>query len=545
MANKPFVDYYELLQVSPNADIETIEGVYHILAKRYDPDNPKTGDADRYKILSEAYQVISNFEKRASYDAECKEAYNWPARLIHQREKEVRHNQFLENAPVAIYEVDLINMRFINVNDAMCEYTGYTKDELLSLSPYDILLGESKMLFSEWVNKVLAGEKASETVEYRIHTKERNEIVCERGLPKSATVVVSDITERKRAEEVLRASQEKYRFLVDNVHEGVFIIQDGVIKFPNQRAQEIFGYNADELARIPFVNLIHPKDRFILTKIREKLLKGTGGDQVTYSIRVLTRGIQDLWVQIDSVPIIWEGCSSILNFVKDITKQRMIEEGLKKSVVRLRKITGKTIQAMAGTIAVRDPYTAKHQTQVSDLARSIATRMGLSSNKIDVLRMASVVHDIGKISVPSEILTMPRYLKEIEFNLIKAHPQVGFDILKKIDFPCDRDIPKIVLQHHERFDGSGYPNGLKGDRILIEAKIVMVSDVVEAMANHRPYREALGIEKALEEISKKKGTAFDPDVVDTCLELFRRNDFSFKGQTTNKEIKRVSTRIRK
>ena len=424
-------------------------------------------------------------------------------------------------------------MRFTSVNDAMCEYTGYTKDELLSLGPFDILSGESKKLFSQWVNKVLAGEKAPETREYRIHTKERNEfwvtfkarILYESALPKSATVVASDITERKRAEDVLRASQERYRFLVDNAHEGVFIIQDGMIKFPNQRTQEIFGYNADELAGISFVNLIHPRDRVILTEIREKLLKGTGRNQVTYSIRVLTRGIQDLWVQIDSVPIIWEGRSSILNFVKDITKQRMIEEDLRQSVVKLRKITGKTIQAMAGAIAVRDPYTAKHQTQVSDLARTIATRMGLPSKQVEALRMASVVHDIGKISVPSEILTMPRLLKKIEFNLIKTHPQVGFDILKKIEFPWK--VPQIVLQHHEKFDGSGYPNGLKGDRILMEAKIITVADVVEAMANHRPYRGALGIEKALAEISKKRGTAFDPDVVDACLELFRGNDFRF------------------
>lgn len=192
---------------------------------------------------------------------------------------------------------------------------------------------------------------------------------------------------------------------------------------------------------------------------------------------------------------------------------------------RLQKSMETTIQAMAATLEMRDPYTAGHQRRVAELAVAIGREMGLDEDCVHSLHLAGIVHDLGKIYVPAEILAKPAKLTDIEFMLIKTHAQAGYDILKKVDFPWP--IAQMVLQHHERMDGSGYPNGLKNDEILLEARILAVADVVEAISSHRPYRAAFGIDFALEEITKYRGTQFDPVVVDATLRAFREKGFQF------------------
>lgn len=209
-----------------------------------------------------------------------------------------------------------------------------------------------------------------------------------------------------------------------------------------------------------------------------------------------------------------------------IDQRKQNEEELKQSVNKLRKTMGGIIQAMALAVECRDPYTAGHQRRVADLARSIAQERGLSKDQIEAVRMAGIVHDLGKISIPAEILSKPTKLSPLEFGLIKVHPQTSYDILKDIEFPWP--IAGIVLQHHERIDGSGYPAGLKDQEILPEAKVLMVADVVEAIASHRPYRPAYGLEVALEEISRNRGILYDPEVVDACLKLFKEKGFTLE-----------------
>jgi putative nucleotidyltransferase with HDIG domain len=181
---------------------------------------------------------------------------------------------------------------------------------------------------------------------------------------------------------------------------------------------------------------------------------------------------------------------------------------------------------MSVTIEMRDPYTAGHQRRVSKLACAIAREIGLPETQIEGIRMAGEIHDIGKIYVPAEILSKPSKLTDIEFTIIKTHSQVGYDILKNIEFPWP--IADIVVQHHERLDGSGYPAHLKGDAILLEANIIIVADVVEAMSSHRPYRPSHGIDKAIAEITQNKGILYDAAVVDHCVRLFRETNFSFE-----------------
>ena len=198
---------------------------------------------------------------------------------------------------------------------------------------------------------------------------------------------------------------------------------------------------------------------------------------------------------------------------------------LENSIEKLQKALEASINAMALTVEMRDSYTAGHQQRVAKLADAIGKQMGLSDDLIDGLHLAGVIHDLGKIAIPAEILSKPGRISAIEFNLIKTHPEVGYNILKGMEFPWP--IAKIVLQHHERIDGSGYPSGVSNEEILLEARILGVADVVEAMASHRPYRPALGIDAALEEISENKGTLYDPEVVEACLTVFKEKAFKF------------------
>ena len=195
----------------------------------------------------------------------------------------------------------------------------------------------------------------------------------------------------------------------------------------------------------------------------------------------------------------------------------------KENVERLRKALYATVQTIAGIVETRDPYTAGHQRRVANLSVVVAKELGLNDDQIQSLQMAGIIHDVGKISVPAEILSKPTKLTDIEFSLIKSHAQSGYDILKDIEFPWP--IARMVVEHHERVDGSGYPNGLTGDKLLIESKILTVADVVESMSSYRPYRPSLGIDKALGEISTYKGVFYDPVVVDACIRLFHEKDY--------------------
>jgi putative nucleotidyltransferase with HDIG domain len=196
---------------------------------------------------------------------------------------------------------------------------------------------------------------------------------------------------------------------------------------------------------------------------------------------------------------------------------------LKQSYEKLQRTLETMVEAIAAMAETRDPYTAGHQVRVTRLACAIAEAMGLSAERIKEIRIAATLHDIGKMHIPAEILSKPGKLTEIEFMMIKSHPQGGYDILKDIEFPSSVAI--IVLQHHERLDGSGYPQGLKGDDILLEARILAVADVVEAMSSHRPYRPALGEGTALEEIIHNKGILYDEKVVEACVTLFYEKGF--------------------
>jgi putative nucleotidyltransferase with HDIG domain len=218
--------------------------------------------------------------------------------------------------------------------------------------------------------------------------------------------------------------------------------------------------------------------------------------------------------------------SLLTRSMRHAVERKRTEKKIQVSYYKLERVFEETVEALSSVLGQRDPFTRNHQSNVTKLACAIAERMELSQDRIKGLRLAGLLHDIGKISIPAEILIKPSRLTDAEYRIVKIHARTAYDILKKIEFPWA--IADIVLQHHERLDGSGYPQGLKNGEILLEAKIIAIADVVEAMSSHRPYRPAPGIEKALAEIKKNRGKLYEPEAVDVCLKLFKEKRFEFE-----------------
>lgn len=334
---------------------------------------------------------------------------------------------------------------------------------------------------------------------------------------------------RKRTEDSLRESESHFRNIFDYAVEGIFQnTLDDRYKSVNPAFARTLGYESpqevlstiNDISRQLYVN--SESYQTLKTLLTEKgFIEG-------YETEFYKKDGSKIWVSINARAV-RNGNDTISffeGFHQDITQRKRAEEALKKSVESLKRTLDGTVDALSTTLEMRDPYTAGHQKRVALIACKIAEEMGLSEDQIEGIRVMGFLHDIGKIVVPAEILSKPGKINEYEFHIIKAHSQVGYDILKGIELPWP--VAVAAIQHHERLDGSGYPHGLKGDEIILEARILAVADVLEAMASHRPYRPALGLDKALDEIAQKKGTVYDTEVVNACLRLFIDKGFRYE-----------------
>ncbi len=336
--------------------------------------------------------------------------------------------------------------------------------------------------------------------------------------------LIIEITERQHAMQIARTSKERYKLLVENSNEAILVSQGNTIKFVNPKAMEVTGYTEKELTSHNFINFVHPDDQKMVLHNYNERLKG-GDVPRLYTFRVVRKDKSIRWVEANAVIIDWDNERATLSFLNDITARVQAENRIKNSYEKLQSTVQGMIRVMTSIVELRDPYTAGHQGRVMKLACEIAKEMELSEDQINGLRAAGLVHDIGKMAIPSEILSKPGALTEVEFMMMKAHPSIGHEILKQIEFAWP--VADIVLQHHERMNGSGYPSGLSNKDILIEARILAVSDVVESMASHRPYRAALGINAAMEEIARNSGKLYDAGVVNACVTLFKDKHFEF------------------
>jgi len=490
-------------------------------------------------------------------------------------ESEEKYRTVFENtgtATIIIEEDKTISM----VNTQSEKMYGYSKEEIENKMKWtDFVISEDLERMKKYhIARRKSGGEAPTEYEFRLIDKKGNikDIFLKIGMipgTKKSVASLMDITERKQAEEkikhlnlVLRAIRSVNQLIVKEKN------RESLLKGACNNLIKTRGYHSawiallDESGKLEtyaeaglgkaFLPIVEMLKKGELTVCGNKALKQQGvvtikdpvstclecpliklhSDRGAMTIRLEHNGKVYGLVSV-SIPghlvddqeersLFKEVAGDIAFSIHNIK----LDEELQQSYQRLKKTMNATIDTMSRIIEAKDPYTSGHQHRVCQLAVPLARELGLSEDMIEGIRIASLIHDIGKIGLPTEIMSKPTKLNDIEFGLIKGHSQTGYDILKSIDFSYPID--KIVLQHHERLNGSGYPNKLKGDEILLEAKIIGVADVVEAMSSFRPYRPALGVDKALEEISQNRGILYDPKVVDACLKLFREKGFKFE-----------------
>jgi len=412
-------------------------------------------------------------------------------------------------------------------NESASSLLGYSSQELLSMTIHDIDSNFPPELWKfRW--EEFKHEKNSNAVSYfrtkdgRIFPVEIRGRYMKNNSSEYICVIVRDATEQERIEQALRIAEQEKEVILNSLSEIVVYHDMNMrILWANRAAAESLGLPIDKMLGVHCHQIwtqrgLLTKDCPVITCL--KTGKPKEGEVATPDGRFwFIRGYPVKNVEGNII--------GAVEVTLDITEQKKAEQGHRKSLEKSRRILEETVSALAATAERRDPYTAGHQRRVSQLACAIANELGLEPERIEGLRLASTIHDVGKVYVPSEILSKPSKLTELEFSIIMTHPQVGYEILKPVEFPWP--VAEIVFQHHEKLNGSGYPQGISEKDILDESKILAVADVVEAMASHRPYRASLGIERALEEIIDNKGILYDVKVVDVCAKLFQKNKFKF------------------
>lgn len=319
----------------------------------------------------------------------------------------------------------------------------------------------------------------------------------------------------------LGASERRFQMLIEQSPSGIYVIRDGAFVYSNPRMDAIMGYPCGELMGQRPIDLVLAEDWHILRTATEHMnLTGSTGN---IAVRGHRKDGVTIEIGLQNVTADYEGQPSIIGMAQDISERNRAQAEIQQYILKLERTTESTLQAVSAMVEKRDPYTAGHERRVGELAGAIGTEMGLTPHQVKGLRLAGFVHDLGKIAVPAELLAKPTRLTEIEMALIRVHSQAGYDVLKDIEFPWP--IADVILQHHERLDGTGYPRGLIGKEILLEARIMMVADVVESMSSHRPYRPGLGIKVALAEVTDYSGVRYDPEVVKACQRLFLEKDY--------------------
>jgi PAS domain S-box-containing protein/putative nucleotidyltransferase with HDIG domain len=357
-------------------------------------------------------------------------------------------------------------------------------------------------------------------------------------LNEAATELLTSKRKHRRAERAAFDSEERYRLITERAADAMWTVDmDMRPTYISPSVTRLLGYSVQEAMAKPMQEIFTPVSFKLATKLLKEEL-GAENRELKDLARSRTLELELIHKDGSLVPVEVKYTFlrdaqarpvEVLAIARDISERKQAQEEAKQSIEKLIGAMEHAIQAMTIVVEMRDPHTAGHQQRATQLACAIAKQMGLPKEQISGLRLAGLIHDIGKVRIPAEILMNPDGLSEPEFMMIKAHPVLGYEILKTIDFPWP--VAQIVLQHHERMDGSGYPSGLAGEAIIMEARILAVADVVDAMASHRPYRAALGINKALEEISQNKGTLYDSRAADACLTLFRDKKFEFEEHT--------------
>jgi PAS domain S-box-containing protein len=454
------------------------------------------------------------------------------------RESEKKYRRITENMSDIVTEMNSQGI-IVYISPSHQKIFGDSLQDMVGTSAFDRLHPEDlDLVMAQYMEGVIS--KTDREVEYRYRHADGHYIWL-RSLGHSfynaagefvgSIISSSDITERKQAEfqkeAALEALRESEQFLREtqtiariggwktNPETDFLQWTEGVYRMIEAPMDYQPGLTEGLKYYVPeYVPLI--RDRIMRTL--------NNNEKFVEEVELITLSGERLWVELRGLAAVTDGQNpSVIGTIQDISERKKAEDKLQQTLESLRKAVGTTIQVLVSAVESRDSYTSGHQSRSADLACAIATEMGLAQEKIEGTRMAGIIHDIGKLSIPAEILSKPTKLTEIEFALIKEHARSGYEMLKDVESPWP--LAEIVYQHHERMNGSGYPRNLKGDEIIMESQILAVADVVEAMASHRPYRAALGIDAALEEIEKNRGILYDNAVANACLRLFRAKGY--------------------
>ena len=448
---------------------------------------------------------------------------------------EERYRLSFENTSDVIFIVDE-NLNILSMSQSAEKILGYKPEEFIGKLVTDMKHIFTPASFERAIADamlILKGETISAKI-YEFMAKDgtikigevSGSPIMRNGQVTGFVSIARDITDRRRMEDELRNSAQKYRTILEDMNDMYYELDiKGNMTFFNKALLSLTARSPEELQGMNFRDYMSSEGSEDALKIFGEIYK-TGKPRLFVN-EIVTKTGEVKYFESQAGLLLDENKQPIgfRGIARDITDRKKAQDERDQVLARLRKTLGTMIQAMSAAVEARDPYTSGHQRRVAALARSIAAEMNLSRDQIEGIRMAASIHDMGKISIPAEILSMPRKLSKLEFDLVKTHSQAGHDIIKDIDFPWP--IANIILQHHERINGSGYPHGLRGDNILLEARILAVADVVEAMASYRPYRPALGLDTALEEITRNKNILYDGEVVEACLKIFREKKYEF------------------
>jgi len=447
------------------------------------------------------------------------------------QESKKQFHMLFENAAEAICFFDPESKQILEANSSFFNYLGYKPEEISNLRIYDIydFTAHDKKSIDEHIQSILdSGTIVVGERKWRRKDGTLIDVLVSAGKisQKGKTVIftiATDITQLKNMEKALQDAVTRLKAILQAIPDLIFIInRDGVIL-------DYYAEKKEDLYAQPIEFLNKKVTEVLPSDVAERVMKAvqevfSTGEMVEFELSLKVRGK----VRHREARIVKLNENEVLAVVRDVTQLKKTERKLRETYKRLYKVLQDSTKALTKMVESRDPYTAGHQERVAELAVAIAKEMGLPERRLTGIRIAGLLHDMGKISIPAEILTKPTQLSEIELALVKTHPQVAYEVLREIDFPWP--VAEIIYQHHERWDGSGYPRGLKDDEILLEARILAVADVVEAMSSHRPYRPAHSIKEALEELIRNKGKLYDPEVVDTCVKLFKEKKFSFQSE---------------
>jgi PAS domain S-box-containing protein len=488
-------------------------------------------------IMKDSLSRLVPAIERELKDAESRVKRRRAEEELHESETLFR-KLFEDHAAVKLI-LDPDTGNIIDANKAAAVFYGWSREQLKQMK-----IQEINTLSPEEVKKEMEKVMAKKKLHFEfLHRRADGSVrdvdvfstVIESNKRKRLHSIVYDISERKRAEEELKESEKKYRLLADNVDDVIFVLDMNLnYTYISPSIKSLRGYEPEEVLKQTTTETLTPTSWDLAMRTLSEIieLEKIGHGEINKSqILQLEMNRKDgttVWTEVKLSFVRDENQRpiGIIGVTRDITERKQAEKELQQTLESLRKAVGATVQVMISAVESRDPYTSGHQLRSANLACAIATEMGLPSDKIEGLLMAGSIHDIGKLSIPAEILSKPNKLTKLEFSLIKEHSQKGYEMLKDVESPWP--LAQIVYQHHERMDGSGYPRNLKGDEIIMEARIMAVADVVEAMASHRPYRPALGIKAALDEIEKNSGIFYDKAVADVCLRLFQEKGFQLE-----------------